>query len=258
MTPETCPGCGAKLEPEMLACPSCPMSFPEDEPSAGVHPLRQSKAYAFLMPALFFAAIGLGVWYIAMGLFHLGEQNAISEPSPVLGGKPSEAAASAGSSAGESSSSSPSEPEPAAESESVSVAVLPPQPGDGKKPKPVKEWRLRGRVYDLATLKPVQGCALVFVDEQESRRIETRSSADGSYKVIVPPLADRGYAATLSKDGYSPSYLNPGTEGVRVMPAAQRGELSKELAATLTFSPYSVQAYDEQPLVTDFYLAPRP
>ena len=32
----------------------------------------------------------------------------------------------------------------------------------------------------------------------------------------------------------------------------------KELATTLSATPYSVQAYDERPLVTDFYLAPRP
>ena len=42
------------------------------------------------------------------------------------------------------------------------------------------------------------------------------------------------------------------------MSASQRKDLSKELSATLTFTPYAVQAYDEEPLFTDFYLAPRP
>ena len=260
MTPETCPGCGAKLEPEMLACPSCPMSFPEDEPSSGAHPLRQTKAYAFLMPALLFAAIGAGVWYMAIGLFRLGEQNAVLETSPVLFGKPAPAPASTASSTPESSSpeasSVPVEAEPESEPESATVSIVAQEPE--KKRKPAREWRLRGRIYDLTTLQPVPGCKMVFVDEPEGRRIETRSSADGRYKVVVPSLPDRGYLVSIAKLGYSPAYLNPGTEGVTEMPHSRRLEFSKELSSTLSATPYSVQAYDARPLLTDFYLAPRP
>lgn len=255
MTPETCPGCGAKLEPEMLACPNCPMSFPEDEPTPGVHPLRQTKAYAFLMPALFFAAVLGGVLYMAFGLFRLGEQNSVSEPSPFFRDRASTTTASAESPPAGAPVAPEEEPHPA-ESEASAVSIVAQEPE--KQRKPVKEWRLRGHVYDLSTLRPVPGCTLVFVDDQEGRRVETRSRADGSYRVVAAPLPDRGYAASLSKQGYSPAYLNPGTEGVPQMPAAQRNELSKELSATLTFAPHSVQAYDERPLVTDFYLAPRP
>ncbi|OGR97281.1 MAG: hypothetical protein A2V88_17600 [Elusimicrobia bacterium RBG_16_66_12] len=257
MTPQTCPGCGTKLEPEMLACPNCPMSFPEDEPTSGVHPLRQTKAYAFLMPALFFAAVLGGVLYLAFGLFRLGEQNAVPEPSPIFRDRASTTTASADSSPTGYSAAAPEE-EPAAGEEPAAVAVSIVAQEPEKKRRRVKEWRLRGHVYDLSTLRPVPGCALVFVDDQAGRRVETRSRDDGSYRVVAAPLPDRGYSASLSKQGYSPAYLNPGTEGVPQMPAAQRNELSKELSVTLTFTPYSVQAYDEQPLVTDFYLAPRP
>ena len=126
MTPDNCPGCGTKLDPEMLACPNCPMSFPEDEPADGIHPLRQTKAYAFLMPALFFAAIGLGVWYIAIGLFRLGEENSISEPPPILRGSTS-TATSSGSSSGPGESEPPSadaDAMPALASESVAITSV--------------------------------------------------------------------------------------------------------------------------------------
>ncbi|HAZ08024.1 MAG TPA: hypothetical protein DCZ01_05750 [Elusimicrobia bacterium] len=250
MTPEQCPDCGAKLEPDMQACPNCPRSFPEDEPSSGVHPLKQTKAYAFLMPTLFFATLGAAVWYLGMGLFHLGEENAVVEVAPFLrGGQPAPVS---------SSSAPPAEAKAeAAVEEPPSSAVVSIVSSEAPKRKAPKEWRLRGTVYDLRTLKPVAGCALHFVDVRTNRRIETRSDAKGFYRLVAPPLPERGYLVSIAKDGYSPSYLDPGTEGVREMPEDRRQEIVNDLSSLLTANPASVQAYDTQPLITDFYLAPR-
>jgi len=262
MTPEACPGCGTKLEPQMLACPNCPMSFPEDEPSSGTHPLKQTKAYAFLLPALVFASIGAAVWYMAMGLFRLGEENAISEPSPVLFGKaPAPAQTSSSTATADSAEPLPAGSDvqvdveaPGAEPATSAVSIA---PAEGPRRKAVKEWRLRGKVYDLLTLQPISGCALVFSDEAAGKRIETRSGASGAYRLVAPVLPDRGYAVTITKSGYAPAYLNPGMEGVAQMEEAKRRELAKELSSLLTATPYFVQAYDAEPLVTDFFLAPR-
>lgn len=259
MTPENCPDCGAKLEPDMPACPNCPRSFPEDEPSSGVHPLKQTKAYAFLMPALFFSVLGAVVWYMGMGLFHLGEENAVVETSPVLRGAPAAPVSSppAPSAQAEEAPAAKAEEAPAVEEEPPPSSVVSIVASEAPKRKAVKEWRLRGTVYDLQTLKPIAGCALHFVDERTNRRIETRSDSKGIYRLVAPPLLERGYLVSIAKGGYSPSYLDPGTEGVREMPEDRRREIVRDLSSLLTVNPASVQAYDERPLVTDFYLAPR-
>jgi hypothetical protein len=140
---------------------------------------------------------------------------------------------------------------PAALSEGVHVTAAP--------PRTLKEWKLRGTVYDLTTLKPLAGCAVVFTDVETNRSIQTRTDSAGGYRTIVPPLGEgAGYSVTIGKNGYAPNYLDPGTEGVRQMDAAQRKELARDLAATLTATPATVESASEKPLVTDFFLAPRP
>ena len=249
----------------MLACPNCPMSFPEDEPSVGTHPLRQTKAYAVLIPALLFGAIGAAVWYMATGLFRLGEENAIPQASPALFGKaPEPPQASSSTATADSDEASPpadsdvqvaaEPPPPAAEPATSAVSIAP--AAEGPRHKAVKEWRLRGKVYDLVTLQPIGGCTLVFSDETAGRRIETRAAASGAYRLVAPILPDRGYSVAITKTGYAPAYLNPGMEGVAQMDEARRRELAKELSSLLTATPYFVQAYDAEPLITDFFLAP--
>lgn len=273
MTPDKCPGCGTKLSPDMLACPNCPMSFPEDDgPSTGtVNPLKQSRYYQFALPALFFAALGMTIWWLASGLFHLGEENAnspglkLSNAHPIVQGEGSLPSSATASSyppppAGEKAPSfegsgtvSIAPVEEAPPSGTISIAV--PETKPAKPAKAVKEWKLRGHVYDLATLKPLAGCELIFTDGET--RIRTRSNSEGSYRVIVPSLADRGYTVTAAKNGYSPNYLDPGTEGVREMDAPRRQQLAKELGATLSASPAAIQGVGAAPLITDFYLAKR-
>lgn len=279
MTPEKCPGCGTKLSPEMLACPNCPMSFPEDDgPAAGMsNPLKQNPYWQFLLPALFFGGLGAGIWYMSIGLLHLGEENSKTEnidpvnghrstetvtgtppaggpagttATPASGGGPSDAPAS-----GESTAAAGDKPD--AEPTATVISITPTESGPAKPRKVVKEWKLRGQVYDLTTLAPVAGAQLAFSDESVNRKIMTRTDSAGRYRVIVPPLDGRGYAVTIAKNGYAAAYLDPGTEGVRQMPKEKRDEMAKDLAATLAFTPAPVQGFSEDPLITDFYLAPR-
>lgn len=115
-----------------------------------------------------------------------------------------------------------------------------------------------GTVYDLTTLQPVPGCVLQFVDERGDGRLETSSDGSGGYRLEGPPLLDRAYRVSLSKPGYAKAYLNPGMAGVREMPASRRSKMAEELAALPTAAAYPVRAYDERPVRTDFYLAPKP
>lgn len=229
------------------------MSFPEEDVVSADHPLRPGRNSSFLLPVLF-ALVGAAVWLLASTLWHVARQNAITESVP----PGNEAPLTSGEPLPASVPSEPSIESPASTDGSslsaVSVGVVEAPP----RRKPPAEWRLRGRVYDLITLQPLEGCSLIFIDASENRRIETRTAADGRYRVVVPPLLDRGYMVSIFKRGYAPSYLNPGAEGVGGMSPSARANLAGDLAATLAPDPHSVQAHDERPLVTDFYLAPRP
>ena len=250
----------------MRACPNCPMSFPDDDdlPAAGSsNPLKQSPYYQFVMPALFFAALGGTVWWLATGLFHLGEENAntpqikFNSERPMGTPAASYPPASTDTPRFEGSGTVSVAPvEETTPSGTVSVGV--PDEPPPKPKKKLKEWKFRGQVFDLVTLKPLSGCQLTFTDPETNQEIHTRTNSEGHYRAIVPPLGDRGYTVTAAKGGYSSNYLDPGTSGVAQMPAGERKDLAKGLSATLTATPASLQAVSAAPLVTDFFLAPRP
>ena len=262
MTPEKCPGCGAKLRPDMLACPNCPMSFPEDAgPRGSVNPLKQSRYYQFLFPALFFGAIGAAIWYLGMGLMHLGLANNQVESGNIFGEKTK---APAPATVGETVSGGasgpeirPSEARPSDDDGVVMISHVGVQAAAATSKAP-REWRLRGSVYDLVTLKPLAGCAIQFTNEATNRSIMTRSDSAGRYRTIVPSLSGgSGYSVSIEKSGYAPNYLNPGTEGVREMAAGERKGMARDLATTTAVEPATVQSVSEKPFITDFYLAPR-
>jgi hypothetical protein len=271
VTPEKCPGCGAKLKPDMLACPNCPMSFPEnDGPEGFENPFKQSSYYQFLLPLLFFGAIAWGVWALAVGYMRLGEENFAKSESLSLS-KERELVKGGGASMTMAGLKPPASAASEAASEAGSEASAPPGEGDGvlivsraaeappetaPAPKPARQWRLRGAVYDLTTLKPVAGAALDFKDEETGRTVRTRTDPAGRYRTVVPPLGDRGYSVAVAKGGYAPNYLDPSIAGVRGLGESRRRELARGLAETLTSSPATVAPPSEAPFVTDFYLAP--
>lgn len=240
------------------------------KPQALRIPLRrassQARYYQFALPLVFFAALGMTIWWLASGLFRLGEDNANTPQLKFTSEKPADSEASYPQpKPGDSS-------KPSSEQGSGTVSIQPiddtppppavapivaPPPPAPKPVKMVKEWKFRGKVYDLTTLKPLAGVQLDFTDPETNKNIRTRSNSTGLYRAIVPSLPDRGYSLTAAKNGYSPNYLDPGTEGVRQMSEAERKELADGLAATLTASPASMQGIGAAPLVTDLYLAPR-
>jgi hypothetical protein len=129
-------------------------------------------------------------------------------------------------------------------------------PDRGAKDKVVREWKMRGVIYDLLTLKPIPGVHMLFIDNQTNARAEIQSDDKGRYRAILPALPDRGYIVTLSKPGYEKTYLDPGTENVVDMPLERRKEIVKELSSLIA-EPASLQPNSDTPLVTDFHLAPK-
>lgn len=264
------------------------MSFPEDEgPTGSSNPLKQSRYYQFVFPVLFFGAIGAIVWYLGAGLMHLGLANSEIENGNLFGGAPKAAAGTpdgkttvgaafnAAVGAGGSRGGDARSPEEKGPDEGGMVAIVHVEEvgvrnprgtprsvrsqASAPPPKPVTEWKLRGTVYDLTTLKPLASCAIQFTDEARNRSIMTRTDSGGRYRALVPPLSSgRGYGVAIERSGYAPNYLDPGVEGVREMSADQRRNLARGLSATLAAEPATVQSAGEKPVVTDFFLAPRP
>ncbi len=274
MTPERCPGCGTKLTPNLLACPNCPISFPEGDDSSGGlgNPLKQSAYWDFVMPALFFATLAAAVWYIALGLFRLAEDNKrYNAEAPSFLRPPAQArneATDAAKISGDDVAPAPAPaPAPAdADGATTVISITPIEPPGpsvaGLKPsvsaRAASEWKLRGRVFDLETLNPLGGVVLELIDERTNARFRTRSDSNGFYRILVPALSGRGYVTTLARDGRFSNFLDPATPSVRALSEVDRRALAKSLSATLTSAPVMIAAKDSSPLITDFYLAPRP
>jgi hypothetical protein len=279
MTPAKCPGCGTKLKPDMEACPNCPMSFTgqedgENNPLKAQSPLRDAA-----LPLAFFALLALGVWKLGTGLLKLGQDGSQLEHGSFStgGGKASTTTVakliedSARPLTGDDGPSGPAPGTVITHKGAGSVAVMP-RDGDAEEgsgtisvvrenarssaaARAPREWRLRGRVYDLVTLKPVAGALLTLLDGESNARAETTTSADGRYRTVLPPLREHGYVVSIKKAGYAQSYAGPESAGVYELDAGSRKELARQLARSVE-APASLEPGSEAPLITDFFLAP--
>lgn len=125
----------------------------------------------------------------------------------------------------------------------------------GTAARPPREWRLRGRVYDLVTLRPVGGALIVLTDNETNSRAETMTNAEGRYRTVLPPLRERGYLVGIKKNGYAQSYAGPESVGVKDLDAGSRKELARQLSRSVE-APTALEPGSDAPLVTDFFLAP--
>lgn len=284
-TPASCPGCGTKLAPETEACPNCPMSFTGREEAENSPLNAESRLRDFALPAAFFALLGYGIWKLGIGLLGIGlDASQAERGSFSTGGAPASSAAVAQNieesmrqlgGAGLPQGGSvdliaqlDGRPQPGAGGGRVTVMPAdPPDPGEGQgtisvvKESPgtaarvVQEWRLRGAVYDLLTLKPVAGAKITLTDNATNSRAETVTDAKGRYRAVLPPLRERGYLVAISKPGYARSYAGPESAGVADLDVGSRQELARQLGRSVE-EPASLEPGSEAPLITNFFLAP--
>ena len=260
--PFDCPACGKENKDDAKACHWCPESFPDEDDE-----LRKPKfkridpgTWPIYYWVLIFMGIGFAIWrgfaYIAMTLDkgvrspmaryvkHSTSVDDILDPNQqsknklnttleiILGTAPPSALADAramrkGSTSG--------------------GAAVPDHAEEG-------EWLLKGFVYDLVTLKPIGDCPMVF--SGGDKRIKTTTDGGGHYGLTVPIYEHGGYDVLIQCPDYARSYLNPGTEKVRDMPADDRKDLARDLNKS-TDGPYQVEGIGTAPLMTDFYVAPK-
>lgn len=258
-----CPACKHPLDPEKEGCPNCPWSSRLENEEDPHEAQRRGFSSYFWFVAV--AVIAFGLWAFWEGLMKVGEANMKDESKMSVDQKSEQELreelmkvtkrdysknrvdTDILPTAAPSEENSPP-PEPGPDSTAVG-------PDSAREARDAAEWRLRGTVYDLVTLKPLGHCTMLFKDAENGKSFETSSAADGRYRVIVPSMQGRGYSVVIHKAGYAASYLNPGTENVGKMSDEDRRSLAGDLGKSLD-GPYEVQAYGGAPLTTDFYLAP--
>ena len=264
--PASCPLCGTKLQPEWESCPNCPMSFQDAAPEKSA--LQNETFRTFGLPVLFLGGLAAFVWTAGQYLWRTAEEGTKSvaaSRSAALAKAGKSVAAADGTVAqaliielknnrDEPAAPSPVEPVPPAADEGPGIVSVMPEKGSAAKA--VSEWRMRGVIYDLITLKPVPGVHMIFTDNETNSRAQIKTDEQGRYRAILPALPGRGYLVSLSKTGYLKSYLDPGTEGVADMPLERRSEIVKELSSLIA-EPASLQPNSDMPLVTDFHMAPK-
>ena len=269
--PRLCPECKGEVPPYATACPHCPYSFVDDYGELKVPEKKKEKAaeaqdhavevQAHWSPVpIILAAAGalvvFGLWrLVATGGADLkrAELPSVAETTQSLP-RPSTAAAPG---VFASSRSAYAEPMPGGASSPgedpgtlmVEVEAAPAEP---EKPAiVVKEWKMRGFVYDVVSLAPLPSCKVVFSDVQSNTRFETATDASGRYRMILAPLTGRGYAVSLRQPGYSATYA---AGDIKSLPEAARLSLAKKLATSVEAQ---TLAHDSnEPLVTDLYVAP--
>lgn len=262
--PAKCPLCGTKLQPDWESCPNCPMSFQDAPPEKTA--LQNDTFRSFGIPILFFGALAFLIWTFSQYMWRTAEQGTkesvqVLKPLAKGGGVvPSDSAGIQGlvneqrTGRYDPTGQDPlPETKPAEEEGPGIVSVMPEK---GARPKAVTEWRMRGVIYDLITLKPVPGVHMIFTDNETNSRAQIKTDEQGRYRAVLPALQGRGYLVSLSKTGYQKSYLDPGTEGVADMPLERRAEIVKELSSLIA-EPAALEPNGDTPLVTDFHMAPR-
>lgn len=264
--PPKCPGCGTKLQPDMESCPNCPMSFHDAPPEKTA--LQSDNFKNFGVPIIIFGGLAGLLWWYSTTMWKAVEAGVEDQPiaapaskdgksedgksvSETIQGKVDELAEKSGG-----TSEAPSAHAALEADEEEGPGVVSVMKGQGPRAKAVTEWKMRGVIYDLITLKPIPGARLIFTDNETNMRAVIQSDGAGRYRAILPPLPGRGYVVTITKPEYASSYLNPGTEGVAEMPLDRRRELTKELASLIA-EPASLEPNGDTPLITDFHLAPK-
>ncbi len=270
--PAKCPLCGTKLQPDWESCPNCPMSFTEKSPEKSA--LQNDNFRNFGIPLLLFGGLAYVMWAFSQYMWNTAEssthnvaaiaQQAAGSPAAVVKGAgvvPTNSKAIQGlvneqvTGQFNPDGDAPPETKKAGE-EDEGPGTISIMPDKRAKTKVVSEWRMRGAIYDLITLKPVAGVRMIFTDNQTNSKAQIQSDVHGNYRAILPALPGRGYLVTLSKPGYEKAYLDPGTEGVAEMPEERRREIAKELSSLIA-EPASLQPNSDTPLVTDFHIAPK-
>jgi len=80
----------------------------------------------------------------------------------------------------------------------------PPEPPPAQKK--ASKTRVTGTIFDLVSLKGVEGVAITFVDTSGGQPIVTQSGPDGNFRISLP-ASSRGYELQVRQEDYLPKYI---------------------------------------------------
>ncbi len=203
-----CPGCHSPLPPEATGCQICMRTRTRQEIMRGYAKLREQKARKKRLPFQILAAVLIlgaggklfmvyGDKITATASSALGKvsrwADGMRDPSnyasktvavpaaptaPAAPGAPVAPEAALGSQL----FGSDNQPEQAP---AAAPTPAPPVKPAGPKPLAKDSWRVSGMVYDLATLRPVQGADITFLRDEKEPQTATTDDA-GAYEIDLP------------------------------------------------------------------------
>ncbi len=75
-------------------------------------------------------------------------------------------------------------------------------------PRAESRWIIRGKAYDLLSLRPVAGALITFMDRHTARRVSVHSGKDGRFSAKLPPLREGGYEVRVRARNYHKNFLD--------------------------------------------------
>ncbi|MBI5884091.1 MAG: carboxypeptidase regulatory-like domain-containing protein [Elusimicrobia bacterium] len=169
--------CGSRIGPLDSVCPSCRRPKPRIEiVRSDTEQPTQPKAGGFSAIA---GSLVFGLAALVMGYFIFSKQKTAQTQAP-------------------------ERTAPMA----VSTATPTPngEPG-GTLPTPPENWTIKGRIYDLMTLRPISGAQLILKDKLSGKTFSVKTDAAGAYTLKLKPVDEGGYAVAVLLQGRAWPFL---------------------------------------------------
>ncbi|TBR20255.1 carboxypeptidase regulatory-like domain-containing protein [bacterium] len=130
----------------------------------------------------------------------------------------------------------PVEPDDIDHAPDDSIAIAPAEPDEAPRRRgsasSSREWRMRGKIFDLLSGEPVKNADVVFMDAKTGRRFATGTDAAGLYRATLP-INEGGYDLSIRHPKYEPKYFDDGVPSYREQGPEQRSSAASDLMRIL-------------------------
>ena len=286
-----CPGCRTELGPEITACPICTRPRTKYEISRAYSALRAEQKRRRRLPfivAAYLAGFGSIGWlgykfrgplrtFAASSRARFGRFVDRATDPGHLSSHPTEEPAAPQPSPSPSAAPEPSSPPPSAAPIARSPAaagrpaVAPAVSKDGmagaRGPAPAGDlpltamdssfqWALRGRVYDLLTLKPVP---MISISVRGSNGMMGGFATDeyGRYLVILPRLNQDGYELVSTSPGYTTAVYYESDIPYAQLSASERRDMAENARGGDLHPTPLTDIIGEESIHRDIFVVPR-
>ncbi|MEE8425486.1 MAG: zinc ribbon domain-containing protein [Elusimicrobiota bacterium] len=121
------------------------------------------------------------------------------------------------------------------------------------RPSRTSKWRIRGKLIDIISLKPIPDADLIFV-ASNGQRVATATGPGGDFRVSMPPAAG-GYSLRITHPDYDSKYL--ADKGHTGMDEDERKKAAEKLTSSFAKN-LSIKPSGDGRMNQDYLLVPRP